>query len=137
MRVNLPNFCLPQSKLQFQSRPEKLGASGYKLFKRSALFLHSPPPPLFNHTLYPPPPLPSSLLASLRAVLPPQESTVARLTEYVRIRSPSASKKDSGIWWSYTWDSPGRPWRLLRFGSFPQRRLQPLPPTRTPRPDVN
>lgn len=116
MRVNLPNFCLPQSKLQFQSRPEKIGASGYEPFKGSTLPFCIPLP----HCLDEPHPLlpPSGLLASPRAVLPPQESTVARLTECVRTRSPSASKKGSGTWWSYTWGSPGRPWRLLGFGFF-------------------
>lgn len=95
--------------------------------------MHSPPPLFKLATPFTPHPHPSGLLASPRAVLPPQESTVARLTECVRTRSPSASKKGSGIWWSYTWGSPGRPWRFLSFGFFTQRRLQLLPPTRTPR----
>lgn len=48
--------------------------------------------------------------------LPPINPTLPRLTECVRTHSPSASTKGSGIWWSYTGDSPDRPWRLLSCG---------------------
>lgn len=71
----------------------------------------------------------SRRLASLGSFLPPctshpHESTVSQLTECVRTRSPSASRKGSGIWWFYTEGSPDRPCRPFPIDS-PGRLLQP------------
>ncbi|VTJ65118.1 Hypothetical predicted protein, partial [Marmota monax] len=83
-----------------------------------------------NDALYLPEPEPRpniSRLLSSHPVSLPQQFTAARLTECVRTRSPSASERGSGIWWSYTEGSPDRPWCLLYLLTLPTLLWTPTP----------